>query len=193
MHRATRLTHSPTLQDWKLAKKIARYLSGTNDLKLSLKIDGGAAPPVRVRCYSDADFAGDSDDRKSASAAAVHVNGMLVEWHCTTQSTVTTPTVEAAFVAAAVCGQSALGVRELLLEIRLVVETPILLLMDNKAAMLQIRNEASSASVKHVDVKLKFLRNYASKGTVKTEHVGTLTTIADLLTKALPASRNGEL
>lgn len=79
VHRVTRRTHAPTLQDWKLAKKIPQYLSGTKDLKLTLTNDGGAKFPVRIHCYSDADFAGDTDDRKLVSAAVVQVNGVLVE------------------------------------------------------------------------------------------------------------------
>lgn len=68
-----------------------------------------------------------------------------------------------------------------------------MLLMEDKTAMLQIDNEASSASAKHIDVKLKFLRDYASKGIVKTEHVRALDMVADLLTKQLPAVRVCEL
>lgn len=45
--------------------------------------------------------------------------------------------------------------------------------MDNKIVMLQIENEASSASATHVVEKLMFSSDYAKKGVGKTEHVGT--------------------
>lgn len=108
MHQATRHTRAPILQDWKLAKKTARYLSGTKDLKLNFMSGMGPALPVSVCCYSDADFAGDDDDRTSVSAAFVLVYGMLVKRLCKKLATVAASTSEAVIVAAALCGQSAL-------------------------------------------------------------------------------------
>ncbi|RAW21862.1 hypothetical protein PC110_g21693 [Phytophthora cactorum] len=37
VHKATRRTHQPTMSDWKLAKKIARYLKDTKGLKLTMQ------------------------------------------------------------------------------------------------------------------------------------------------------------
>ncbi|DAZ98208.1 TPA: hypothetical protein N0F65_005340, partial [Lagenidium giganteum] len=51
-------------------------------------------------------------------------------------------------------GQAVLRLRTLFQEIGLEVETPIMI--DNPAAIKQLENEATSASTKHVDVKLKF-------------------------------------
>ena len=36
VHKASRRTNNPTMGDYKLAKKIARYLSGTKTLRLSM-------------------------------------------------------------------------------------------------------------------------------------------------------------
>uniref|UniRef100_A0AAV1TVF5 Reverse transcriptase Ty1/copia-type domain-containing protein n=1 Tax=Peronospora matthiolae TaxID=2874970 RepID=A0AAV1TVF5_9STRA len=36
VHKATRQTHAPRLLDWKLAKRVARYLKGTATLKLEM-------------------------------------------------------------------------------------------------------------------------------------------------------------
>ena len=50
-----------------------------------------------------------------------------------------------------------------------------------------------SANKKHVDIKLKFLRDYATKGKMKTEFADTKSMVVDLLTKPLPAPRLQEL
>ena len=63
VHRATRRTHAPTLMDYKVAKRIARYLKGTRSLKLCLEHDDEKSMPLRIISYSDADFAADKDDR----------------------------------------------------------------------------------------------------------------------------------
>ncbi|KFD60657.1 hypothetical protein M514_27166 [Trichuris suis] len=59
-----RRVEKPTESDWKLAKRIMRYLSTTNDFKLRLSPTGD----VVLRCYADADWTGDKTDRKSITA-----------------------------------------------------------------------------------------------------------------------------
>ncbi|TYZ64088.1 hypothetical protein PybrP1_001278 [[Pythium] brassicae (nom. inval.)] len=114
---------------------------------------------------------------------------MFLNWCCKKQSRVATSTAHAEFVASAVCGQPAFSVGKLLIEIGLTVETPVLLLIDINAAMLQMKNEVSYTSRTQAGVKLKFLRDYASKSSVKTEQVGPLIIVSNLLTKELPAAR----
>ncbi|POM71675.1 Hypothetical protein PHPALM_11725 [Phytophthora palmivora] len=133
VHCASRKTHAPTVQDWKLAKRIARYLN----------------------------FAGDVQDRKSVSGVVVQVNGMTIDWECKKQTAVVLSTVEAEFVAASVGGQNVLGLHDLFGEIGLPVKLPIEVMIDNQAALKQITSEAISGRAEHVDIKVKFLRDYA--------------------------------
>ena len=188
-----RTSHTPCMHDYKLAKRIARYLSGTRSVKLGIKEDSEPSRPLRLVCFSDADFAVDKIDRKSISAAVIYVNGMIAGWHCKKQGAVAISTAEAEFVAAATGGKEVLGLKELFTELGQAVKTPIVLKIANQAAIKQIGNEASSASAKHMDVKLKFLRDYAKKKIVEPAYVDTKSMVADLLTKALPAPRVQEL
>ncbi|CAH0479171.1 unnamed protein product [Peronospora belbahrii] len=66
-----------------------------------------------VASYSDADFAADREDRKSVSANVVLVNGIVAGWNCKKQGTLALYTAEAEFVAGAVGGIEALGLKEL--------------------------------------------------------------------------------
>lgn len=86
VHRATRQIHAPTLQDDKLAKKIARYLKGTKGLKLHLREDSEPQSPIRIASFSDTDFAADNEDRKSVSACVQALNGITVGRHCKMQA-----------------------------------------------------------------------------------------------------------
>ncbi|CAI5723202.1 unnamed protein product [Peronospora destructor] len=119
-----------------------------------MKPDDGPTFPLRLVSYTDADFAGDVEDRKSISAGIQFVNGVIAR----KQTAVALSTAEAEF-----------------------------------AGIQQIDNEAASANGKHVDIKLKFLRDYSAKGKMKTDFTDTRTMVADLLTKALPASHVQEL
>ncbi|OWZ22783.1 putative mitochondrial protein [Phytophthora megakarya] len=73
VHKALRRTHSPTLADWRLGKRIARYLAGTKRLRLRMRGNATQEEPLKVVAYSDADFAADKSDRKS-------VTGGLLSW-----------------------------------------------------------------------------------------------------------------
>lgn len=118
---------------------------------------------------------------------------MVAGWHCRKQTAVALSTAKAEFVSAATGGVEILGIKELLTEIGLQVKTPVVVRIDNVAANQQITNEAASANGKHVDIKLKFLRDYSTKGKVKADFTETRAMVADLLTKALPAPRIREL
>nr|CCA18616.1 PREDICTED: similar to pol polyprotein putative [Albugo laibachii Nc14]CCA20572.1 PREDICTED: similar to pol polyprotein putative [Albugo laibachii Nc14] len=195
VHRVTRRSQAPTMQDYQLAKRIARYLKGTKGLKLHLREESEPQSPMRIVTFSDADFAADIEDGKSVSAGVQVVNGITVGWHCMKQAAVAQSTVEAEFVSAAVGGRESQGLKELYKELGQRVKSPVVLKIDNQAAVNQIENEASSASTKHVDgtkhvdVKLQFLRDYAKKKTVKPTHESTKKMVDDLLMKVLPAPR----
>ena len=60
---------------------------------------------------------------------------------------------------------------------------------DNQAAIKQIENETTSSSVKHVDVKLKFVRDTSEKGNVKPMYARTKEILEDKLTKRMPGPR----
>lgn len=193
VHKVARRWHAPTTGDWKLAKRVARYLRGTRATAMHIKPDDEPAIPFRLTSFTDADFAGDVDNRKSISAGIQLINGMVAGWHCRKQTAVALSTAEAEFVSAATGGVEILGIKELLSEIGLMVKTPVVLRIDDVAAIQQITNEAASANAKRVDIKLKFLRDYSKKGKVKADFTETRAMVADLLTKALPAPRIQEL
>lgn len=68
-----------------------------------------------------------------------------------------------------------------------------MLKIDNQAAIKQLQNETSASSSKHVDIKLKFIKDYTKKGKMRPEHVATGDMVADLLPKTLSAPRIAEL
>ncbi|KAE9261798.1 hypothetical protein PR003_g33793, partial [Phytophthora rubi] len=125
VHKASRRTHSPTMSDWKLGKRIARYLAGTKSLRLSMKGQGALEEPLKVVAYSDADFAADKADRKSVTGGLLTVDGMPVSWVCKKQTGVSLSTMEAEYTAASVMATELLGVRELLGELGITHASPM--------------------------------------------------------------------
>ncbi|RAW26925.1 hypothetical protein PC110_g16669 [Phytophthora cactorum] len=102
VHRVTRNALAPTEADWRLAKRIAKYLKGTKELKLLMNTDENAMGDdgVLVEALSDADHASDKKDRKSVTGGVLMVAGVVVAWLCKKQACVALSTMESEFVAA---------------------------------------------------------------------------------------------
>ena len=100
VHKATRQTHSPRVLDWKLAKRVARYIKDTLTLKLEMAQTQVTRDALHIEAYSNADFADDKADRKSLTGGVVYLNGMAVSWTAKKQGGVSLSTIKAEFVAA---------------------------------------------------------------------------------------------
>ena len=58
-----RFQSNPGIEHWKMVKKALRYVQGTKGLMLTYR----RSDSLEIEGYSDSDFAGDIDDRKSMS------------------------------------------------------------------------------------------------------------------------------
>lgn len=193
VHKATRQTHKPRMYDWKVAKRVARYLKGTKTFKLAMKNTVKESNLFEITSFSDADFAADKHDRKSLTGGVILLNGMAVNWICKKQGGVSLSTMEAEFVAASEVARELLGIREMLNEFGVSIKLPMSMNVDNRAAIKQVEGEASSAKAKHIDVRVKFLCEYARRGIIEPIYVRSEMMLADALTKVLNATKMMEM
>ena len=100
---------NPNKQHWTAVKRIMRYLKGTLHFGLLYSKDGSK------ECigYSDADWAGDLDDRKSTSGYMFQISGAAVSWRSKKQTCVALSTAEAEYIALASAAQEAIWMRQL--------------------------------------------------------------------------------
>ncbi|KAC9209899.1 hypothetical protein E3N88_46193 [Mikania micrantha] len=80
-------------------KRILRYLKGTLELGLWYPNDDN----FELTAYSDSDYGGCKRDFKSTSAGCQFFGNRLVTWQCKKQTSVSTSTCEAEYIAAASC------------------------------------------------------------------------------------------
>ena len=189
VHKVTRRAHAPRLTDWKLAKRIARYLKGTAALRVTMIPEDNLGAAMHLEAFSDADFAADKTGRKSMTGGIVMLNGMAVSWGARKQGGVSISTMEAEFVAESEVARELLGLREMLCEVGVEPALPMQLRVDNQAAIAQNAGEASSLKAKHLDARLKFLCDYSRRGIITASYVRSEQMLADLLTKALDATK----
>jgi hypothetical protein len=82
----------PTQAHCNAVKRIAKYLKGTQHFKIRL---GGTKQNGVLSAYTDADFAADSDDRKSRTGYVIYYNNGPIAWGSKKQSCVATSTTHA--------------------------------------------------------------------------------------------------
>ena len=98
-----------------------------------------------LEAYSDADFAADKADRKSLTGGVVLLNGMSVLCCDKKQAGMSLSTIETDSVAASEVARELIGLWHLLMEIGMSPVVPMLMLVDNQAAISQIDGEASTS------------------------------------------------
>nr|GEY20894.1 uncharacterized mitochondrial protein AtMg00810-like [Tanacetum cinerariifolium] len=79
-------------------KRIFRYLKGKPTLGLWYLKDS----PFELVAYTDSDYAGATQDRKSTTGGCQFLGNRLISWQCKKQTVVATSTTEAEYVAAAI-------------------------------------------------------------------------------------------
>ncbi|GJT79300.1 hypothetical protein Tco_1053642 [Tanacetum coccineum] len=83
-------------------KRIFRYLKCKPTLGLWYSRDS----PLELVAYTDSDYAGATQDRKSTTRGCQFLGNKLISWQCKKQTVVATSTTEAEYVvAASCCGQ----------------------------------------------------------------------------------------
>ncbi|XP_059461806.1 secreted RxLR effector protein 161-like [Corylus avellana] len=90
-----RYQSNPGMEHWKAAKKVMRYLQGTKNHMLTYK----NVDYLEVIGYSDSDFAGCKDSRKSTSKYVFMLGGGTISWKSTKQTIIASSTMEAEFIA----------------------------------------------------------------------------------------------
>ncbi len=192
-----RANRAPTRKHYSDLIRVLRYLKGTMDSGIVYKRLPLEHPSRnRVTVYADADFArhaGDiSSGRKSITGLIVLYNGFLVEYVSKAQPTVALNTCEAEYTALSRGCSEAIFFRTMLSNINMLAEGPSMLYGDNTAAIAIARNDMIHTRVKHLDVKLHFIRDRITMNEVDVEHIDTKGQLADIMTKPL-ASRQYEM
>ncbi|KAK1682987.1 hypothetical protein QYE76_043835 [Lolium multiflorum] len=87
----------PTDVHWEAVKRILRFVKGTSSTGLSIR----RSPATTMSVYTDADWAGCGDDRRSTGGFAVFFGPNLVSWSARKQPTVSRSSMEAEYKALA--------------------------------------------------------------------------------------------
>ena len=136
--------------------------------------------------YSDADWAGDADDRHSTSANLFLLAGGPISWQSKKQGVVALSTCEAEYVALSAAVQEAIWLKKLLADLGVVPKQPVVIMEDNQGALAVAENPIAHTRTKHIDIRYHFIREAVQDQKFKICYCPKKKMLADLLTKPLP-------
>ena len=99
----------------------------------------------------------------------MYLNRMAVPWTTKKQGGVSLSTMEAEFFAASEVARE-LILHQMLGEVGMAPVVPMLMHVDNQAAICQIEGEASSIKAKHINVRYKYLHDLALRDIIIAQH-----------------------
>ena len=177
----SRFMANPSETHWNAIKRILRYLKGTTELGIFYK----KGEDIKLVAYTDSDYAGDIDDRKSTSGFVFSLGTGAVSWSSKKQPIVTLSTTESEYIAATSCACQCIWIMRILETIGFKEQKLILILCDSNSAIKLSENPVFHGKSKHIDVRFHFLRDLVREGKIKLSHCSTQNQIADIMTKPL--------
>jgi histone deacetylase 1/2 len=112
VNKVCQFLHAPTTVHWSVVKRLLRYVRGSLTMGLTIR----KSSSMIVSAFSDADWAGCVDDRRSTGGFAVFFGTNLISWSARKQPTVSRSSTEAEYKALANATAEMMWVQKLLQE-----------------------------------------------------------------------------
>lgn len=156
-----------------------------------MRYKGSAENPqeIHITAYSDADYAGNKECRRSRTGYAIIIMGGLIGWQSKLQPTIATSTTEAEYQAASAAIKETLWMRNLLKQLLEPKKITVTVMIDNQSTLRLLRNPQSVTQAKHIDVQHHFIRERAMRAEVNLVYCRTEEMWADYLTKQVPSEK----
>jgi histone deacetylase 1/2 len=169
----------PTTVHYEAVKRILRYVKGT----LSTGLQFQPTTSTMLDVYTDADWAGCPDDRRSTGGFAVFLGGNLVSWSSRKQPTVSRSSTEAEYKALANGTAEVVWIQSVLTELGVRQSRPPVLWCDNPGATYLSANPIFHARTKHIEIDFHFVREKVASGSLTVRFITSEDQIADMFTK----------
>lgn len=174
---------------WTAIKSIIRYLRGTASYCLTYTYI--SSPTYTLTGYTDASW-GDTPSRKSTSGYSVFMNHSLVSWQSKRQPIIALSTTEAELVALCTVITEAIWLQKLISSCTSIHSSaiPIFLSCDNQPTIHTVQNSSQHGRTKHIDIKLKYIRDMCSSRRFDLSYIPTEENPSDIFTKPLDTQKH---
>ncbi|KNZ47578.1 hypothetical protein VP01_62g13 [Puccinia sorghi] len=174
--------HAPGIQHWRQVLHCWKYLAGTMDLALTLKPDQ-LDTSNSLKHYTDATWADDLETRLSRSGTICFWKACPIAWNSKKQRNITMSSTEAELNALSDGIQENQWIKFLVEELWNDKLQPTEFHIDNQGLLEKLKNFGSNSKTKHLDIKMKILREMKKNNEIVVKLIPSEQMIADALTK----------
>lgn len=178
----SRHLEQPSEEHWKAAIRVLKYLKTTATKGICYQ---GNQEKIQLSAYSDADWASNKDDRLSTSGIMIMISNYPVIFKSKLQGSVSLSTAEAEYVALTLCTQETPWTKNLLNEMKININYPVVINEDNQSAIAIAKNNGYQSRAKHIDIRYHFVREQVKAKSIELKYIDTKLQLADFLTKPI--------
>ena len=157
-----RYMSNPGMAYWKAAKQVLRYLQRTKNYMLTYR----KSKKLEITRYSNSDFAGCIDSRKSTSGYIYLLAGGAISWKISKQALIASCTMAAEYIACYEASNHDNWLKNCVISLKVVqgIERPLKLYCDNQSAVMFANNNRSLTKSKHIDIKYLVVKERVQNG-----------------------------
>lgn len=144
--------HAPTENDFHLLKRVLRYLRGTTNLGLSFDSTSASI----IKAYSDSDWGGCPDTRRSTGGFCTFLGSNLISWSAQKQQSVSRSSTEAEYRTLSDTAAEIVWLTNIMTGIGIPQNSPPELFCDNLSAVYLSATPAMHKKSKHFEVDFHF-------------------------------------
>ncbi|KNZ61437.1 hypothetical protein VP01_13g8 [Puccinia sorghi] len=174
--------NDPGINHWKQVLHCWKYLKGTTNLALTLRPDSSDSTNS-IKYFTDATWADDLETRLSRSGSICFWKSCPVSWNSKKQKNISLSSTEAELNALSDGVQESRWVTYLIEELWKEKLNPTEFNVDNQGLVEKIKNFGSNSKTKHLDIKMKWLRELKNSNQINVKLIPSENMVADALTK----------
>ncbi|KNZ49317.1 hypothetical protein VP01_508g2 [Puccinia sorghi] len=174
--------NDPGITHWKEVIHCWKYVNGTRNLHLKLRPSNSDVKSLQH--FTDATWADDLETRISRSGSICFWKQCPIAWNSKRQRNIALSSTEAELNALADGVQENQWIKFLVEELWDDKLNPTNFHIDNQGLAEKIKNFGSNSKTKHLDIKMKWLRDLKDKNEIAVTLIPSEKMIADTLTKA---------
>lgn len=181
VNRVCQFLSQPTTSHWAAVKRILRYLCATIDLGLCFNKSSSSL----LSAFSDVDWAGNPDDRRSTGGFTIFFGGNLISWGSRKHPTVSRSSTKAEYKEIANATAELIWLQVLLRELGVSQNRPPTLWCDNIGATYLTANPIFHRRMKHAEVDYHFVRERVASRQLDVRIISSKDLVTDIMTKPL--------
>ncbi|XP_039133201.1 uncharacterized mitochondrial protein AtMg00810-like [Dioscorea cayenensis subsp. rotundata] len=166
--------------------RVIQYLKGS----IRRGIFFPSSSMLNVKGFTDADWAGCPDSRRSTTGWCMFLGDSLISWKCKKQDRVSKSSTEAEYRSMSTACSEIVWLQRLLDELRVKLNEPTQLFVDNMSAIQIANNPVFHERTKHIEVDCHYIRELLQQGLITLPHIKTEHQLADIFTKAKTRGRH---